>query len=169
MKNLFALISMLLIFASWQRVEEHLELTTLEKKGYFEDLSRAKQHVSLVKYLNLKYQNLTEIPSEVFELPNLEHLDLAHNQIGVVSNRLIELPKLKELYLNSNNISELPLNFKELNIKLLYIQNNPINDLPHIQSFLPSSIVELKSGNRDKNEAKSEPTIQPKDPLQIKR
>ena len=169
MKKMLTLISLLLIFVSWQTRERTYELTTREKQGYFDDLSRALSNSKLVKHLDLKYQKLSTIPNAVFSLTNLEILDLAHNEINQISERLIELPNLKKLYLNDNQIVVLPINFKELQITLLYIQNNPINNVNDLSTSLPPSIVDLEAGNPETQQNQSQPEIQIVEPEKVNR
>lgn len=163
------LIPLLFILMSWQQADKFTELTTLEKLGYFEDIVRATEHKYLVKHLNLKYQDLTEIPTEVYSMSNLEILDVAQNQITVLSDRLVELPKLKKLYLNSNLISTLPANFKDLKIQLLYIQNNPINNLIDLSVVLPETVTELEAGNPESDINETQPQLKSVEPEKVKR
>lgn len=159
MKSLLFSIFFVFILSSWHTMSIPYELTTLEKSGYFEDLNRAKLHPTLVKHLNLKYQNLITVPVDVYYFKQLEILDLSHNQLTKIDADIENLLNLKKLYINSNQITELPGNFNKLKITLLNIQKNPINDLVDLKPFLPETLGELLAGNPDPNEVKHPATV----------
>lgn len=139
----------LIFFATFflSKINAQTELNTHQLNGYFEDLTIATKYPEMVKHLNLMYNDLTSIPEVVFKFKNLEVLDISNNKIEILSERLSELPKLSKLFVNANKIQSLPPNFASLKITTLYIQINPVNELPNFHTFIPSSVVKLEAGN----------------------
>ncbi|MFT4926525.1 MAG: internalin A, partial [Phenylobacterium sp.] len=69
-------------------------------------IREAKKNQS--KTLRLHYSNLTEIPDEVFALPDLEVLSLRNSNITSIPDKIKKLKKLKQLDLFANDIKQLP-------------------------------------------------------------
>jgi Leucine-rich repeat (LRR) protein len=97
-----------------------LELEELNLNGLIKsDIPDQIRHLTHLRVLQLadgpkaewsvedvdKDQNcITEIPSWISELENLEELNLSNNSISYVPSSIAKLPKLKRLYLSSNRI-----------------------------------------------------------------
>jgi len=80
----------------------------------YSDLNSALLNKNSVCSLNLGLQNLTYIPSEVFELKNLRILRLDNNQISVIPPEIKNLNQLTHLYLYNNKLTRLPPEITEL-------------------------------------------------------
>lgn len=126
-----------------------------------------------LRYLNLSNNNLSEISSYISTQQNLYHLNLSGNNISVLPgtigalqqleylniglNNLIEysftgLMNINELFINGNNISELPLEFCEMNINWSEASYSVIDN--HLCSNLPDCITNSNStGNQICNES----------------
>lgn len=98
--------------------EDVLELiNTAERKG--------------LTSLNLSNREISEIPSEIGNLVNLEHLDLSYNELKGLPIELFNLSKLKTILLIRNKITNLPTSISNLrNLRLLDISYNSLTELP---------------------------------------
>jgi Leucine-rich repeat (LRR) protein len=77
------------------------------------------------KELNLGYQKLTEVPTEVFQLQNLTGLNLSGNQIVKIPDAISQLQNLTGLNLSGNQIVKIPDAISQLqNLILLSLYNN---------------------------------------------
>lgn len=85
--------------------------------------------------------NITEIPSEAFELTQLEWLSLANNKLRQLPKEIAKLQNLRFLDLSDNKIARLPeALFACENLEQLYLDDNALIELPE-------SISKLKSLN----------------------
>ncbi|XP_022721146.1 protein SUPPRESSOR OF npr1-1, CONSTITUTIVE 1-like isoform X2 [Durio zibethinus] len=90
-----------------------------------------------LKRLYLHGNQIEEVPSSIGCLNQLVHLDMRSSQIHNLPSTIIQLDALKEIFLSDcPNITTFP-NVPE-NIKLLFLDNTPIEEVP-------SSISRLKS------------------------
>jgi hypothetical protein len=55
-------------------------------------------------WLHLSKLNITEIPRQVFQLKNLVRLDLGYNLIHSIPSDIGKLSKLEQLWINNNPI-----------------------------------------------------------------
>ena len=84
-----------------------------------------------VRYLNLSWNQLSELPPEIGQLTSLKFLDIGYNQLSQLPPEISQLTSLQSLHLSSNPISELPPEIGQLaNLRSLYLRNNPISELP---------------------------------------
>lgn len=72
------------------------------------NLTTARQHLAQVTALILDGQQLEQIPTEVWEMPQLETLDLRRNAIKVLPETIGELKALKFLLLGKNQLRQIP-------------------------------------------------------------
>ncbi|XP_020179552.1 probable disease resistance protein At1g61300 [Aegilops tauschii subsp. strangulata] len=88
----------------------HMRMLCLGNNWLHESIliEEIKKFTSLT-YLDLRFNNLGEIPEELCSLTNLEHLDLSHNiEINEVPYSFGNLIKLKFLYLGWTSIQRIP-------------------------------------------------------------
>lgn len=78
---------------------------SIKEKSTFYDLKKALKKPGEVTKLDLSLQDLTEFPTEIFQLPNVRYLNLSSNKISDIPLEIKKLTKLEELYLKNNSIS----------------------------------------------------------------
>jgi Leucine-rich repeat (LRR) protein len=100
-----------------------------------------------LKVIDLYYNDLEVIPSEIGNLTDLEILFLAHNKIYSLPESIGELTNLDELYLHHNRLSVLPGSLSQLNkLRVVRVNDNYLEDFP--SQFLGiQSIVDLDISN----------------------
>ncbi|MBN2443483.1 MAG: leucine-rich repeat domain-containing protein, partial [Spirochaetales bacterium] len=81
--------------------------------------------------LNLRYNQLTEIPVEIGQLQNLQVLDLGDNQLTEIPAEIGQLQNLQVLSLRDNQLTEIPIEIGQLqNLLVLYLMQNPLTNPP---------------------------------------
>lgn len=117
-------------------------------------------HEWKVKILDLKGNNITEIPSEIGKLTSLVDLNLTYNQLVQLPSEIGNLINLKSLYLTNNKLTKLPNEIGNLsNLDFLSLGDNSLIEIPtdigklskleylnlsnNELSQLPASMVEL--------------------------
>jgi len=81
--------------------------------------------------LFLSYNEIKKLPSEIGKLKNLKKLNLSDNKIEKLPKEIGELKKLKRLYLSYNNLQSLPKEIWNLeNLEELYSRDNKIQEIP---------------------------------------
>ncbi|MCI5193586.1 MAG: hypothetical protein D3915_10755 [Candidatus Electrothrix sp. AU1_5] len=121
--------------ACWYAVSQHLTGKTGTEEqamGYEEALRRIEEaRETGATELDLGFQELTELPYELFELKDLTELDFRGRQLIELPPELFELKNLIELDLSGNQLYELPAELSELkNLKELNLSNNELFSLP---------------------------------------
>jgi len=108
--------------------------------------------------------NLSDIPSEVFDLEHLEVLNLSWNEISTLPESIARLQNLNTLNLFNNQLSTLPESIARLqNLNTLNLSDNRLSTLPEVitrlhnlthlnltgnqLSTLPEAITRLKNLN----------------------
>lgn len=82
------------------------------------------------KEIDLRSQNLTEIPIFVFENPDLTFLELYDNQITELPDQLFQMTELTYLGLTQNKIKYLPSQFNKLEkLETLQVSKNEISQI----------------------------------------
>lgn len=111
----------------------------------YRSLVKALENPNAVVELILRHEKLTEIPSEVRQLKNLEILDLSKNHIRSLPDWLTELPRLHTLILSKNDIAHFPANLADAPaLRVLMLQRNPIDSLPPaIEEFAKLEFLDL--------------------------
>ncbi len=100
-------------------VGEHLDL--------LEELRRNPE----LRRLALCYCQLTEVPSVIAELKQLELLELAGNEIERLPDWLCELHRLEELSVEGNQLGQLPVSLGQLTrLSSLSLEDNKLRALP---------------------------------------
>ena len=110
-------------------------LVNLEKVMLCGDLTELPSSIKnwkKVTSLYLANNQFKEIPEPIFQLTLLKYLDLSKNELSQLNDSIRVLKNLDELGLEGNvELSQLPPHFCELEkLKDLYIQNTKINALP---------------------------------------
>ena len=81
--------------------------------------------------LSLYGQDLTKLPSELFQLTKLTELELGLNQLSSLPPQLFQLRNLTKLYLSHNRLSSLPSGILQLTqLKELNLYGNQFSSLP---------------------------------------
>ncbi|MGR0482322.1 MAG: COR domain-containing protein [Candidatus Electronema sp. V4] len=82
-------------------------------------------------YLNLWGNNLTTLPSELFQLIHLTELHLDNNRLSVLPSELFQLRNLTELSLSRNQLTNLSSEIGQLrNLTALNLSYNSLKTLP---------------------------------------
>ncbi len=118
--------------------KEQLRELDLSGKGY-KSLTGIGQ-LSLLEKLNLKENQLSELPIEMKELKKLKKLSLANNRLESFPKVLIEMENLRELDLRHNQLKELPEEIKNMKkLATIYVGNNNLNEEQRIliREWLP--------------------------------
>ena len=81
--------------------------------------------------LNLRNQNLTELPPELFRLTNLTDLYLDGNQLSHLSSKIFQLTNLGALGIGGINLTSIPLELFQLtNLVWLNLSDSQLTVLP---------------------------------------
>lgn len=81
--------------------------------------------------LDLSYNFLTILPSEIGKLTNLTTLDLSHNRLTTLPSEIGKLTNLTTLNISGNNLKTLPFDIGKLsNLTSLNLSNNKLTTLP---------------------------------------
>lgn len=92
---------------------------------------------SKITYLHLDNNPISNIPSEISNLPFLTHLSVSNCSLHSLPNEIGRLSKLKVLILSSNNLAELPSSMKELgNLNYLDLSNNEFRHFPIVVCYI---------------------------------
>lgn len=84
-----------------------------------------------LQYLELSYNDFTEIPKEVCSLVNLRELYIQHNKVSYIPDELSSLDQLRRLGLAHNKISIIPQVFdKLLKLEWINLSGNEISEIP---------------------------------------
>src|SRR5258708_7088614 len=82
-------------------------------------------------YLDISGLGLLQLPSEIWQLTNLQGLYLTNNQLSQLPAEIGQLTNLQRLYLNNNQLSQLPIEIGQLtNLESLHLSNNGLSQLP---------------------------------------
>lgn len=86
--------------------------------------------LKLIK-LDLSYNHIVEIPSQIGEMIMLKELYASFNKITSVPPEIGRLKRLKKLYLNSNKIKTIPSEIGQLeNLEELLLNENSLQEIP---------------------------------------
>ncbi|OQS04672.1 hypothetical protein THRCLA_03115 [Thraustotheca clavata] len=115
--------------------EKHWECVDLHKLdlSYNElhELPEAIQELAGLKWLKVKDNQLTRLPSTFGHLQQLVFLDLSGNRLSEAAEFIVNLTQLRELCLSSNEITTLPSNIGQLEyLETLRVDKNQLSGLP---------------------------------------
>ena len=86
---------------------------------------------TLVTQVDISHSNLSEIPSEIGKLINLEYINLGYNEITSIPPEIGKLNNLTWIDLNGNEITSIPSEIGNLeNLTRLSLHNNQITSIP---------------------------------------
>jgi internalin A len=95
------------------------------------------------------YRKLSHIPTEVFELEQLEVLNLRFQLLASVPDSISQLQNLTELYLGSNELTTIPDSISQLqNLTILDLSDNKLASIPDSISQL-QNLTELYVGDNE--------------------
>jgi Leucine-rich repeat (LRR) protein len=93
-----------------------------------------------LEYLNLSMNKFTDLPKAVIKLTHLKKILLDNNQLTKIPSEIFEMKDLEYAYLYHNNISdfEAPQSIKN-HLKTIDLTNNPINEskIKKLKELLP--------------------------------
>ncbi|XP_048458856.1 uncharacterized protein LOC109917213 isoform X2 [Rhincodon typus] len=101
---------------------------SLNLRGHFlHQLPDLTALVSILKYLNLSFNTLQDIPVEIYRFSHLEVLNLRDNPIGEISSDIAKLTNLRIFNISFCQISALP----DGKLQFLNIAGNELTTLPN--------------------------------------
>ncbi|KAI8799657.1 hypothetical protein BJ742DRAFT_128974 [Cladochytrium replicatum] len=116
-------------------------LITAKTKGI-----RGRSDFGYIKSLNLWGQDLTDV-SILTEIPHVSVVSLSSNSISSLAT-FASLTELTELYLRRNNVSD-PTQLRYLSglekLRILWLAENPIADIPEYRRFVVRYVPHLDS------------------------
>ncbi|PHH71911.1 hypothetical protein CDD80_4902 [Ophiocordyceps camponoti-rufipedis] len=96
---------------------------------------------TLLRYLNIRGNQIKEFPMPLCDLKSLEILDLGRNQLRSLPNELSKLSSLKVLSVPKNQIRELPVCLADMvSLQVLKFEGNPV-------SFPPKDVLRPQNGS----------------------
>ncbi len=102
--------------------------------------------LTYLKKLNLRYNNIKKIPSEIARLTNLQYLDLIGNEkITEFCDELIKLPSLIFLRLTWNLNTSTPEWFSQIRQLGIHLVNKDKEESYSIIEAIPDDIVNLEN------------------------
>lgn len=115
----------------------------------------SKESVSNDTSLDLKNQNLSKLPENIFSKTNLTALDVSYNQLsGAMPAEIRHLKNLKTLNLSHNSFTGVPAEIGQLsNLEILNLSYNPITGLPYELGNLKNlKTLDLRGTNYSKQD-----------------
>ncbi|GFR44942.1 hypothetical protein Agub_g6030, partial [Astrephomene gubernaculifera] len=98
--------------------------------------------------LDLSYNHLTSIPSDIARCSSLKVVLLGHNSLGHIPSGIFHLVNLEQLALNHNRLSDVGGPWFQLSVlKALDLSYNNLRMLPPDIGWLPLSSLELEGNN----------------------
>ncbi|MFI3220683.1 MAG: leucine-rich repeat domain-containing protein [Methylococcales bacterium] len=114
-----------------------------------EQLPRDKKALWQTRELDLKNNNLVEIPEAIGKLTNLIELGLHNNQISEIPEAIGKLTNLTRLWLSSNQLREIPEAIGKLTkLTKLNLDDNQISEIPEAIGKLTNLTVLLLGNNQ---------------------
>jgi len=103
------------------------------------------QRSERMKFLDLSFLNIKNIPKEIGKLPKLKILNLDNNEIVKIPKEIEELANLRSLWLKNTNLKEFPVEiFNLTNLETLVLKHNQIENIPkNIEKLTKLKILDL--------------------------
>ncbi|KAG8563932.1 hypothetical protein GDO81_016259 [Engystomops pustulosus] len=119
------------------------------QKGLLSTLPPDLSKLSLLRHLDLSFNNFSELPSCVTALTSLNSLHLGHNQLRTLPDDIGEMIFLTDLFLMSNQLAELPAGIGQLkNLEKMDVSENKLLSLPEeIGSLQKCMDLDLSANN----------------------
>ncbi|KAL1960217.1 hypothetical protein VTO42DRAFT_8760 [Malbranchea cinnamomea] len=112
-----------------------------------------------LRYLNIRANNFTEFPKEVYNLSFLEILDLSRNKITAIPAEIRNLTSLRVLSMMQNLLEDLPDEISEMSkLQVFKVTGNPLKN--PLKSVLEMKEAELTSSKLPDNEKESSLTAE---------
>ncbi|MDR0790580.1 MAG: leucine-rich repeat domain-containing protein [Bacteroidales bacterium] len=140
--NVFLLNALFILFAA----------NLFSQQREFYSLEEALKTPDQVRVLILKKQHLKSVPSQIYELKNLEKLSLSRNSIAIIPDSLAILKNLHYIDLSSNNITSLPCSLASLPLDTLVLWDNPLYFVDSCLSVLPVKYLDIRAIDMNKEE-----------------
>lgn len=143
------IISIFFISTSFPIKAQLLPLYQLKNQKSCVSIEDAKKDSSKVVKLTLKRKKIKTIPSEIWNMTNLQFLDLSKNKIDSIPPQIKNLKNLQVLILSRNKINTLPEEFYQLtNLKIIKIGSNNISYLSNqVRNFKKLEELDLWNTN----------------------
>jgi internalin A len=110
--------------------DDEIMATLAEKIAEIPKSVKYDENGNLIQ-LNLSGLGLSQLPSEICQLIQLQELELDHNQLSNLPSDISLLTNLQTLLLWGNKLSQLPPEIGQLtNLRLLNLHSNQMNQLP---------------------------------------
>ncbi|POM68518.1 hypothetical protein PHPALM_15316 [Phytophthora palmivora] len=116
--------------------EHSWECAVLQKLDLsYNEIAEIPSQVETLKYLlsfKIRHNHLRQLPMALWNLETLTSLDLSNNELeGCLSEQLGKLDKLRELGLEGNKLTQLPESIGALvHLEVLRVDNNQLKGLP---------------------------------------
>lgn len=95
-------------------------------------IPRTKEELISLKILNLRDQNIEDLPPHLGKMQNLHEIYCNENKLKSIVEEVFSLKNLKYFDFSDNLISEIPSNIAELDqLTDFHISNNKIKNLPN--------------------------------------
>ncbi|WGV28426.1 COR domain-containing protein [Halotia branconii] len=112
-------------------------------------IPKAIAKLTNLRQLNLRNNQITQIPEAIAKLTNLRQLSLYNNQIIQIPEAIAKLTNLRTLDLSYNQITQIPEAIAKLtNLRQLSLYNNQIAQVPEAIAKLTNLTTLYLSGNQ---------------------
>eukprot|EP01117_Protostelium_nocturnum_P009737 TRINITY_DN3481_c0_g2_i2.p1 TRINITY_DN3481_c0_g2~~TRINITY_DN3481_c0_g2_i2.p1 ORF type:complete len:1509 (+),score=531.31 TRINITY_DN3481_c0_g2_i2:2688-7214(+) len=102
-----------------------------------------------IKFLELRRNNLSKLPSEISQMKHLVHLDLKRNALTEFKYELLQLTELKSLDLSLNHLVKIPNElYRYTKLEQLRLSKNQLESIPPSIGQIETLIVLELDGNQ---------------------